>query len=73
MAYAIVRRFDRSAFTRLVFAGSAWGVALAAGFVALNAPACGLPCPEDVGVLTAVCVGTGLITIGPFAAIAGRR
>jgi hypothetical protein len=66
-------RFDRSFFTRLLFAGSAWGLTLAAGFFALNASSCGLPCPADVAATTGVCVATGLVTIGPFAAFAGGR
>jgi hypothetical protein len=73
MTFAIAHGFARSALTRLVLAGSAWGLALAAGFIALNAPQCGLPCPADVAATTAICVGTGLFTIGPFAAFAARR
>jgi hypothetical protein len=72
MTFAIARRFERGTLTRLVFAGSAWGLALAAGFIALNVPQCGLPCPADVAATTAICVGTGLLTIGPFAAFAAR-
>jgi hypothetical protein len=73
MASAIARRFDRSALLRLVFAGSAWGLTLAAGLFAINLPQCGPPCPADIAVTTAICIGAGLLTIGPFAAFAGRR
>jgi hypothetical protein len=73
MTAALALRLDAAAWRRLVFAGSGWGLALASGFFALNAAACGLPCPEDIAATTAVCVGTGLLTIGPFAAFAGRR
>ena len=73
MAFAIASGFERSALTRLILAGSAWGLTLAASFIALNAPRCGLPCPTDMAATTAICVGTGLLTIGPFAAIAARR
>jgi hypothetical protein len=73
MTFAIARRFERSALVWVVSAGSVWGLALAAGFIALNVPQCGLPCPADVAVTTAICVGTGLLTIGPFAAFAARR
>ena len=72
MAFTIASRFERSALTRLVCAGSAWGITLAACFIAFNVPQCGLPCPADVAVTSAICVGTGLLTIGPFAALAGR-
>ena len=73
MAFTIARHFERSALTRLVFAGSAWGLTFAAGFFALNVPQCGLPCPADVAATTAICVGAGLLTIGPFAAFAARH
>jgi hypothetical protein len=46
---------------------------LAAGFFVVNAAQCGLPCPDDIAVTTAVCVGTGILTIGPLAAFAARR
>jgi hypothetical protein len=72
MAFAIARRLDRRALTRMVLAGSAWGTTLAAGFFAINAPQCGLPCPDDIAVTTAVGVGTGILTIGPLAAFARR-
>jgi hypothetical protein len=65
MALAIAHRFDRSALTRMALAGSAWGLTLAAGFITLNLPQCGLPCPYDVAVTIAVCIGTGTLTIGP--------
>jgi hypothetical protein len=73
MTFAIAHCFERGALTRLVFAGGAWGLTLTVGFIALNAAQCGLPCPIDVAVTTAICVGTGLLTIGPFAAFAVRR
>ena len=73
MAHAIARRLDRGALLRWFFAGSAWGLTLAAFFLAFNAPSCGLPCPDDAAFLTALCVGTGWLTIGPFAAFAGGR
>ena len=73
MAHAVANRLDRSALVRWCFTGGAWGLTLAAGFFALNAPYGPLPCPDDVAVTTAVCVATGLATIGPFAALAGGR
>jgi hypothetical protein len=73
MAPALARGLDRAALRRWFFAGSGWGLTLAAGFFALNAPHCAVPCPNDVAVTTVVCVATGLVTIGPLAALAGRR
>jgi hypothetical protein len=57
----------------MVAAGSAWGLTLAAGLIALGALQCGLPCPEDVAITTAVSVATGIVTIGPIAAFHSRR
>jgi hypothetical protein len=59
--------------TRIIVAGGAWGTMLAAGLLAINVPQCGLPCPLDATVTTAICVGVGLVTIGPFAAFASPR
>jgi hypothetical protein len=73
MAAAIARRLDRAALLRWLAAGSAWGLALATFFFAFNVPSCGLPCPADVAATTGVCVATGWLTIGPFAAFAGGR
>ncbi len=72
MAFALAWRLDRDALMRMLGAGAAWGMTLAAGFFAINAPQCGLPCPDDIAVTTAVCVGTGILTIGPLAAFAQR-
>jgi hypothetical protein len=72
MAYAITRHLDRGALARWFIAGNAWGLTLAAFLLARNMQACGLPCPDDAAFLTALCVGTGLLTIGPFAAFAPR-
>ncbi|MEJ2374001.1 MAG: hypothetical protein P8Y71_00885 [Pseudolabrys sp.] len=73
MTLAVARRPDRSALVRWFFAGGAWGLTLAAYFFAVNTPSCGLPCPSDVAVTTGICMATGWLTIGPFAAFAGRR
>jgi hypothetical protein len=73
MAFTIAHRFKRSALAQLMLAGSAWRLTLAAGLIALNVSHCGLPCPADVAVIIAICVGTGLLTIGPFAAFAAQR
>jgi len=72
MASAIVRHLDRGALLRWFVGGGAWGLALAAGLLALNASTCALPCPDDVAFMTKLCIATGLLTIGPFAAFAPR-
>lgn len=72
MTFVLAQRLDRRGLSRMLVAGSAWGWMLAAAFFALNAPQCGLPCPDDAAVTTAVCVGTGILTIGSLAAFAGR-
>ena len=64
MAFAIAIRLDCGALVRTVFAGSAWGLTLAAGLFAINA---------DLVGTTAICIGTGILTIGPLAALAARR
>ena len=73
MALAVARRLDRGALLRWFAGGGAWGLTLAAGLFAINAPQCAPPCPADVAVTTAICVATGWLTIGPFAAFAGGR
>ena len=73
MASAIARRLDRSALLRWFAAGIAWGLTLAAFFLAFNTRQCGLPCPDDAAFLTGLCVVTGWLTIGPVAAFAGGR
>ncbi len=73
IAAAIARRFDRNGLTRLVVAGSAWGIAVATGLLAINLPQCGLPSPGDAAMTLVVCVGAGLATIGPFAVFAGSK
>jgi len=73
MGIAIARRLDRDAVTRMFAAGTAWGLTLAAGLFALGAWQCGLPCPGDVVITTALSVAAGIVTIGPIAAFHSRR
>jgi hypothetical protein len=68
MIVAIAQRLDRHATMRMIAAGGVWGLTLAAGFFALNASQCGLPCPADLAVTTIICIATGIVTIGPLAA-----
>ena len=72
MVSAIAQRLDRGALLRWFIAGSTWGLTLAAGLLALNASTCGPPCPGDIAFMATLCIATGLLTIGPFAAFAPR-
>ncbi len=73
MDLAVACHLDRNAVTRMLAAGTAWGVALSVGLTALNAMQCGLPCPGDVAFTTAISVAAGVLTIGPIAAFHSRR
>jgi hypothetical protein len=72
MVFAIAQRLDRAAITRMVVAGGAWGLALAAGLAGTDALQCGLPCPGNLALTGALGVATGILTVGPVAAFAGR-
>jgi len=72
MPLALPIRFDGAVLRRMIAAGGAWGIALAVGFFAIGYAQCGLPCPEDAAVTTLVCIGAGIVTIGPLAAGAPR-
>ena len=65
-------RLDRTAIARIFVAGSTWGLVLSAGFFINAIFQCGMPCPDDVAVVTAACIGTGVLTIGPLAALQPR-
>lgn len=67
MTAAIALRIDRNVLLRGAIAGTAWGLAMSAGLSAMAFSACGIPCPDDIAVNTAVCVAAGLVTIGPLA------
>jgi len=73
MGIAITRRFDRDAATRMIAAGTAWGLTLAGGLLAMGAWQCGLPCSDDVAITTVLSVAAGIVTIGPIAAFHSRR
>jgi hypothetical protein len=64
---------DWAVLARLIFAGSAWGLVLSTGFFVIALFHCGVPCPDDVAVVTAACVVTGIVTIGPIAAMVPPR
>lgn len=53
---------------RGLWAALAWGVSTGCGLAALQARNCGVLCLEDALAAVAVCIATGLVTIGPLAA-----
>ncbi len=61
-------RLDRRAALRMLVAGSAWGVVMAAGFVGYALWNCGGVCLEDAALTTSTCIAAGIVTIGPLAA-----
>lgn len=73
MTFASAIRIDRSALTRMTLAGGAWGLTLSIGFFMIAFLRCGIPCPYDIAIVTAACIGTGIVTIGPLAAFASPR
>jgi hypothetical protein len=66
-------RIDCRALIRMIVAGTAWGLSLSTGFFIIALWQCGLPCPDDIAVVTTACIGTGILTIGPLAAFAAPR
>jgi hypothetical protein len=66
------RRLDRGAALRMLAAGTAWGIAMTAGFAGLALWDCGTVCPDDVALTAATSIAAGILTIGPLAAF-GRR
>jgi hypothetical protein len=73
MNVLIVHRLGRDTVARMLGAGTIWGLTFSAGLFALGAPACGLPCPHDIAITTAISVAAGILTIGPVAAFYSRR
>lgn len=63
---------NRGSIARMVAAGSLWGLTVSAGFFISAVLQCRMPCPEDIGVVTAICIATGIVTIGPIAGFASR-
>jgi hypothetical protein len=69
-ALSIARPYLSAAtILRMVAAGAAWGVLMSAGFIGLSAWNCGGVCLGEVLHTTAICVGTGLVAIGPLGAL----
>ncbi len=67
------RRPTTTTLVRALAAGSAWGLAVTAGFTAMALHNCGMICPDDVAVTAATSVGIGVLTIGPLALIGAPR
>jgi len=65
----LTRLREPAAVRRGVIAGAAWGVALAAGLIALSAWQCGGICLDEAAWLGITSVGTGILAIGPIVAI----
>lgn len=72
MLATLTAKFDRAAVTKMVGAGSLWGLVVSAGFLVNTLYHCGVPCPDDIVAVTAACIGTGILTIGPVAAFVSR-
>ncbi|AXK80208.1 hypothetical protein DW352_06555 [Pseudolabrys taiwanensis] len=72
MSAVLALHVDRAVVLRGIVAGTAWGLALSAGFVGIALTQCGLPCPDDIAFTTLVSVATGIVAIGPLAAFAKR-
>ena len=66
-------RVDCRGLARMIVAGTAWGLTLSTGFFIVALWQCSLPCPDDIAVVTTACIGTGILTIGPLAAVAAPR
>jgi hypothetical protein len=66
-------RFDCRGLIRMIVAGTAWGLTLSTGFFIVALWQCGLPCLDDFAAVTTVCIGTGILTIGPLAAFVAPR
>jgi len=73
MASALALHSDRAAMIGMLVAGTVWGLTLSAGFFINALLNCGPPCPEDIAAVTALCIATGILTIGPLAAFATLR
>jgi hypothetical protein len=58
---------------RVILVGAAWGLALSAGLFVIALLQCGVPSAHDITITSAVCIGTGLLTVGPVVAFTGVR
>jgi hypothetical protein len=68
----LVRLREPAVLRRGAIAGAAWGVSLTVALTALAAWQCGGVCIDDAVWLGGVSTATGMLAIGPIAAL-GRR
>lgn len=72
-ALSLVRpRLTREFAIRSLAGGLAWGVLMAAAFIATAVWTCGGICPDDALITLASCTGVGLATVGPACALTRR-
>jgi hypothetical protein len=69
----LTARVAPGALRRGLIAGTAWGVATAAGLVAWRFYNCGIICVDDIVTSGLMSVAAGLVTIGPLAALGRAR
>lgn len=79
MVATALRQFDwqklhltQAEFVRMLVAGTVWGTAMTAGIAGMTFWNCGMVCPDDIAMTTAISVAAGILAIGPIAAY-GRR
>ena len=65
-------RLTQTEFARMLVAGTAWGMAMSAGIAGMTFWNCGVVCPDDIVMTSAVSVAAGILAIGPIAGY-GRR
>jgi hypothetical protein len=58
---------------RIILVGAAWGLALSAGLFVIALLQCGVPSAHDITITSAMCIGTGVLTLGPVVAFTGVR
>ncbi|HET9716301.1 MAG TPA: hypothetical protein VFP60_08965 [Pseudolabrys sp.] len=72
MGVSIAELLNTRRIMRLLIAGTTWGLLLSIGFLGIAMRRCGLPCPNDVLVVTTLCIVTGILTVGPVAVFGCR-
>ena len=65
-------RLTKFDLLRMLITGTAWGLAMSAGFAGMTLWNYGMVCSDDVVLTTAISVAAGIFAIGPIAAF-GRR
>ena len=65
-------KLKKSELLRTLIAGTAWGIAMAAGIASMTFWNYNMICSDDVAVTTVISIAAGILAIGPIAAY-GRR